>query len=55
MDCCKFEGNKKEVNQGQLQEVAFELGLERGIEFELALEGGDSRKESLEGPGSHRG
>ena len=45
MDCCKSEGNKKEVNQGQLQEVA----------FELALEGGDSRKESLEGPGSHRG
>lgn len=26
---CQFEGNGKEGSQGELQEVAFELGLER--------------------------
>lgn len=52
VDYCPFEGNEKEVNQGELQEVAFELGLERGTGFELAMVGDYSGKGSLQGPGS---
>lgn len=51
-DYCPFEGNEKEVSQGELQEVAFELGLQRGTGFELAMVGDHSGKGSLQGPGS---
>lgn len=44
MAYCKPEGNTKEVNQGELQEVASDLGRERS---ELAMAGGHSRTESL--------
>lgn len=51
-DYCPFEGHGKEVNQGELQEAAFEQGLERETGFELAMVGDHSGKGSLQGPGT---